>query len=145
MIGSVVSATTGAVYGRGARVSRADQFLAAAEELIGLAHDDFEAGRHDMAMENAYRAALRVAGARNAASPIVRKRKRLPTSAWDKLALTGDDGAHWAAVFKRYSAQRGRVASGIETDPGAAVVYRLLAHADEFYQSTRAGEAPMAA
>ena len=145
MIGSVVSATTGAVYGRGARVSRTDQFLAAAEELIGLAHDDFEAGRHDMAMENAYRAALRVAGARNAASPIVRKRKRLPTSAWDKLALTGDDGAHWAAVFKRYSAQRGRVASGIETDPGAAVVYRLLAHADEFYQSTRAGEAPMAA
>ena len=145
MIGSVVSATTGAVYGRGARVSRTDQFLAAAEELIGLAHDDFEAGRHDMAMENAYRAALRVAGSRNAASPIVRKRKRLPTSAWDKLALTGDDGAHWAAVFKRYSAQRGRVASGIETDPGAAVVYRLLAHADEFYQSTRAGEAPMAA
>ena len=53
MIGSVVSATTGAVYGRGARVSRADQFLAAAEELIGLAHDDFEAGHHDMAMENA--------------------------------------------------------------------------------------------
>ena len=145
MIGSVVSATTGAVYGRGARVSRADQFLAAAEELIGLAHDDFEAGHHDMAMENAYRAALRVAGARNAASPIVRKRKRLPTSAWDKLALTGDDGAHWAAVFKRYSAQRGRVASGIETDPGAAVVYRLLAHAEEFYQSTRAGEVPMAA
>ncbi len=145
MIGSVVSATTGAVYGRGARVSRVDQFLAAAEELIGLAHDDFEAGHHDMAMENAYRAALRVAGARNAASPIVRKRKRLPTSAWDKLALTGDDGAHWAAVFKRYSAQRGRVASGIETDPGAAVVYRLLAHAEEFYQSTRAGEVPMAA
>ena len=53
MMGSVVSATTGAVYGRGARISKADQFLAAAEELIGLAHDDFEAGRHDVAMENA--------------------------------------------------------------------------------------------
>ena len=51
MMGSVVSATTGAVYGRGARISKADQFLAAAEELIGLAHDDFEAGRHDVAME----------------------------------------------------------------------------------------------
>ena len=76
MMGSVVSATTGAVYGRGARISKADQFLAAAEELIGLAHDDFEAGRHDVAMENAYRAALRVAGARNAGSPVVRKRKR---------------------------------------------------------------------
>ncbi|MCG7273928.1 SAV_6107 family HEPN domain-containing protein [Corynebacterium afermentans] len=143
MMGSVVSATTGAVYGRGARVSKADQFLAAAEELIGLAHDDFEAGRHDVAMENAYRAALRVAGARNVSSPIVRKRKRLPTSAWDKLALTG--GAHWASVFKRYSAQRGRVASGIETDPGAAVVHRLLSDAEEFYLSTRAGEMPMVA
>ena len=96
-------------------------------------------------MENAYRAALRVAGARNAGSPVVRKRKRLPTNAWDKLALTGDDGTHWAAVFKRYSAQRGRVASGIETDPGAAVVHRLLADAEEFYLSTRAGEVPMAA
>ena len=145
MMGSVVSATTGAVYGRGARVSKADQFLAAAEELIGLAHDDFEAGRHDVAMENAYRAALRVAGARNVSSPIVRKRKRLPTSAWDKLALTGKDGVHWATVFKRYSTQRGRVASGIETDPGAAVVHRLLSDAEEFYLSTRAGEMPMAA
>ena len=54
---SVVSATTGSVYGAGARVSRADQFLAAAESLIAQAHDDFEAGRHDLAMENAYRAA----------------------------------------------------------------------------------------
>ncbi|WJY97930.1 SAV_6107 family HEPN domain-containing protein [Corynebacterium fournieri] len=145
MTGSVISATTGAVYGQGARVSRADQFLAAAEGLISQAHDDFEAGRYDLAMENAYRAALRVAGARNSASPVVCKRKRLPTSAWDKLALTGLDGKRWAETFKRYSAQRGRVASGIETDPGAVVVHRLLADVEDFYLATRGGEVPMAA
>lgn len=142
---SVVSATTGAVYGQGARLGRADQFLAAAEALIAEAHDDFEAGRYDLALENAYRAALRIAGARNASSPIVRKRKRLPTSAWDKLSLTGDDGAHWAAVFKGYSAQRGRVASGIEANPGSEVVHRLLTDAEDFFLQTRAGESPMAA
>ena len=144
-MGSVVSATTGSVYGAGVRFSRTEQFLATAEGLIAQAHDDFEVGRYDLAMENAYRAALRVAGARNAQSPILRKRKRLPTSAWDKLALTGADGADWAATFKRYSAQRGRVASGIEPNPGSAVVYRLLADVQDFYAATLPGEAAMAA
>lgn len=142
---SVVSATTGSVYGAGARVSRADQFLAAAESLIAQAHDDFEAGRHDLAMENAYRAALRVAGARSAQSPVIRKRKRLPTNAWDKLALTGAAGAEWAAVFRRYSGQRGRVASGIDLNPGSAVVHRLLADVEDFYSATVAGESAVAA
>lgn len=142
---SVMSATTGAVYGAGARSGRAEQFLSAAEGLISQAHDDFEAGRYDLAMENAYRAALRVAGARNAASSILRKRKRLPTSAWDKLALTGVDGARWAKVFQAYSAQRGRVASGIESDPGAEVVHRLLADAEDFYGATLGGQEPIAA
>lgn len=144
-MGSVVSATTGSVYGAGVRFSRTEQFLAAAEGLIAQAHDDFEVGRYDLAMENAYRAALRVAGARNAQSPILRKRKRLPTSAWDKLALTGADGADWAATFKRYSVQRGRVASGIESNPGSAVVHRLLADVQDFYAATLPGETPMAA
>lgn len=144
-MGSIMSATTGAVYGAGARVGRVEQFLTAAEGLLSQAHDDFEEGRHDLAMENAYRAALRVAGARNAASPIVRKRKRLPTSAWDKLALTGVDGARWAKVFQHYSAQRGRVASGIESDPGAQVVHQLLSDTEDFYRATLVGDEPVAA
>ena len=98
-----------------AGVSRTDFHSAAANpiQLLGealsdellsqlaQAHDDFEAGRHDLAMENAYRAALRIAGARSAQSPVVRKRKRLPTNAWDKLALTGAAGADWAAERKK--------------------------------------------
>lgn len=142
---SVISATTSRAYGSPAKASRRDGFLGAAEQLIAAAHEEVEAGRFDLVMENAYRAALRVAGAVCAESPVVRKRKRLPTSAWDKLVLAGEREKAWAAKFRSYSRLRGRVASGLEINPDPAVVLRLLADAEEFYFEVHPGETPLAA
>ena len=75
-----------------------DSFIFSAEALLAQAHADFAARRYDLAMENAYRAALRIAGACNARSIVLRKRKRLPTNAWDKLALTGESGQHLSLI-----------------------------------------------
>lgn len=144
-MGSVVSATTGRAYGDFAAPRKADTFLFAAEALLADAHKEFSAGHYDLALENAYRAALRIAGARNAQSAVLRKRKRLPTNAWDKLALTGDDGVRWAQEFSAYSAQRGRVASGIEDNPSPVVVSGLIGAVEEFYLETTGGGGALAA
>ncbi|AQQ15644.1 hypothetical protein CGLAU_08445 [Corynebacterium glaucum] len=144
-MGSIVSATTRATYGATASLSRRDQFLASAETLIAAAHDEIEAGQFDLALENAYRGALRVAGAANADSPDLRKRKRHPSSAWEKLALTGDDGKRWAARFQTYSRTRGRVASGIDTAPDPKLVLRLLADVEEFYRDVHPVDLPLVA
>lgn len=142
---SVVSATTSRTYGAPARLSRRDAFFHAAEDLIAAAHEDVEAGRFDVAMENAYRAALRIAGAVNAGSAVLQKRKRLPTSAWDKLALSGEEGKAWATRFASYSRLRGRVASGLELRPDPAVVLNLLGDAEEFLHASHPGKVPLVA
>ena len=122
---SVVSATTSKAYGSTSRPSRRDTFLTSADSLLLAAREEVERGQFDLAMESAYRAALRVAGAVCAGSSAVKKRKRLPTSAWEKLALTGLQGEQWAARFKQFSRERGRVASGIQSNPDPAVVLEL--------------------
>lgn len=137
---SVISATTGSVMGaptaHGRNMKRIDGFLASAESLLASASEHLAGGKGDLGLEDAYRAALRVAGAVNAASPVIANRKRLPTSAWDKLALTGESAKAWAAQFKRYSALRGRVASGIVTQPPREDVVALLDLAYAFYDET---------
>lgn len=144
-MGSVVSATTGRAYGDGVKASKEESFFTAAADLLASADVELEAGRYDLALEYAYRAALRVAGARNAASPIVRKRKRLPTSAWDKLALTGEEGAQWAATFSSFSTARARAASGIDISPDPSMVARLVALAGQFYSDSLPGGGTLAA
>ncbi|MDK8822314.1 SAV_6107 family HEPN domain-containing protein [Corynebacterium coyleae] len=144
-MGSVVSATTGRAYGDMGAPRKFDSFIFSAEALLAQAHTDFAARRYDLAMENAYRAALRIAGACNARSIVLRKRKRLPTNAWDKLALTGESGQHWATVFSAYSARRARVASGIDDSPSPVVVSSLIGSAEDFLLDTTGGDAPMAA
>lgn len=136
---SVVSATTGAVYGAVPAALRHDEFLDSARALREDAHAQLVAGAYDLALESAYRAALRTAGAAIAQSAVVAKRKRLPSSAWEKLALTGSRGSYWAQTFAGYSRLRGRVASGIELKPRAADVERLVGLADEFFNEV-AGE-----
>lgn len=136
---SVVSATTGAVYGAAPAVSRHDDFLLAASALLADAREQLDAGADDLALESAYRAALRTAGAAITQSDVVAKRKRLPTSAWEKLALTGPRGSYWAEKFSGYSRVRGRVASGIELRPRKEDVDSLFALALNFYTET-AGE-----
>lgn len=144
-MGSIVSATTRATYGAAGSLSQRDQFLASAEALIAAAHDEIEAGHFDLALENAYRGALRVAGAVNADSPDLQKRKRRPSSAWDKLALTGEEGKLWAARFQSYSRTRSRVVSGIDTAPDPSLVFRLLADVEEFYIAVHPVDMPLVA
>ena len=138
---SVISATTGAVYGAVPAASRGENFLGAARALLSEAYAYLGAEQPDLALESAYRAALRTAGAVLANSPVIAKRKRLPTSAWAKLILTGVRGAYWADVFEGYSRLRGRVSSGIELKPDATTVAELVDRAAEFYAEV-AGEAP---
>ncbi|EEI16993.1 SAV_6107 family HEPN domain-containing protein [Corynebacterium lipophiloflavum] len=144
---SIVSATTKATYGAAAHGTRREQFFRSAHVLLAQARTDYEAGALDMAMENAYRAALRAAGAVNAGSPVIRKRKRLPASAWDKLALTSDRGKEWASTFSAFSAPRNRAITGIEPNPDANVVLRLIALVEEFLEESTPGstKAPLVA
>lgn len=136
---SILSATTNSVAGSTSRRSRRDAFFQSAHELLASARADIERGAFDAAMENAYRAALRVAGAVNADSPVIQKRKRLPTSAWQKLALTSEGGKRWAETFSAFSVQRGRVASGIETHPDAGTVKKLAGLAEAFLAESLPG------
>ena len=83
----------------------------------------------------AYRASLRAAGARVAASTVARRR-RLPSSAWEQVALIGPADAQWAAEFKDYSRVRSRVASGLDPVPGEDAVYEYLALAARYVDVT---------
>ena len=136
---TIVSATTKAPYGASAGASKSGRYFAAADELLRRAHEEKDAGAADLALEYAYRAALRVAGAVCAESPVIRKRKRLPSSAWDKLALTGESGRAWAHRLSAYSSLRGRVASGIETAPNPVTVALFLGEVEDFYAASQPG------
>ncbi|WP_115686173.1 SAV_6107 family HEPN domain-containing protein [Corynebacterium senegalense] len=136
---SIISATTGAAYGAVAGASKSSKFFAAADGLLGRASALAASGDYALALEYGYRAALRIAGAVCADSPVIRRRKRLPSSAWDKLALTGESGAAWAGELSRYSALRGRVASGIETAPDPETVRSFLRRVEEFYIASQPG------
>ena len=83
----------------------------------------------------AYRAALRAAGARVAGSTVGR-RKRLPSSAWEQVALIGAADAQWAAEFGEYSRVRSRVASGMDPVPADEVVLGYLALAARYVDAT---------
>lgn len=133
---SIISATTGATYGSVPTVpasGKRDTFLGNAHALLEETVARLEQGKADLALEAAYRAALRTAGAVIEGSAVIAKRKRLPSSAWEKLKLTGVRGRHWAEIFESYSALRGRVASGIELYPDPAEVEALVGKAVEFF------------
>lgn len=132
-MGNVISATTRSAYGT-RRGSQRETFLSSAGELLDTSRMHLESGSYDLALEYAYQAALRTAGAEVATSVSVARRKRLPSSAWDKLALTGQTGKEWAAIFAGYSRLRGRVASGIELHPAPADVEKLVDLAHEFFR-----------
>ncbi|WP_342320052.1 SAV_6107 family HEPN domain-containing protein [Corynebacterium mayonis] len=131
---SVISATTGVAYGA-AGTPKSARFFQAADDLLRGAHKQLQNGDLELALEYGYRAALRIAGAICADSPTVMRRKRLPTSAWDKLALSGEREATWAKEFSAYSALRSRVASGVAAAPSEAAVRRFVARVETFRDS----------
>lgn len=125
----IISATT-RFTGSGAGTRQAD-FLSRARALLSQAVEHRAAGQWDLALEAAFQAALRTAGARIAMSPVASRRRR-PTSAWGQLRLVDEAGGRWADLFAQYSRLRSRVASGLELDVDHAVVNRVLDLAAEF-------------
>lgn len=114
---------------------RRDRFMGQALDLLADARKSAARGRLEDALEMAYRASLRAAGARVAASTVARRR-RLPSSAWEQVALIGPADAQWAAEFKDYSRVRSRVASGLDPVPGEDAVYEYLALAARYVDAT---------
>ena len=133
----IISATTRGAAGQAKR----DRFLFNARVLLDVARGQLASGDTGLALESAYQAALRTAGARIAASAKIAKRKRLPASAWEKLAIVDDDGSVRAAQFANYSTARSRIISGIDPDPEAGFVAEFLRLAEDFLLSaeTEAG------
>lgn len=114
---------------------RRDRFMGQALDLLADARKSAARGRLEDALEMAYRASLRAAGARVAASTVA-SRRRLPSSAWEQVALIGPADAQWAAEFKDYSRVRSRVASGLDPVPGEDAVYEYLALAARYVDAT---------
>ncbi|QPK78513.1 hypothetical protein G7Y31_08075 [Corynebacterium lizhenjunii] len=116
--------------GRGQVVKR-QRFLSQAHGLLFQARREAAAGDWPQALEFAYQAGLRTAGAWVADSPVA-KRKRLPSSAWDRLALVGAEAKGWAQRFRAYGTTRSRVMSGLDDCVEAQLVLELIALAGDF-------------
>lgn len=129
----IISATTrfvgtGTGVDRGTR--RAD-FILKARVLLAQSRRHREAGEWELALETAYQAALRSAGARISGSA-VSKRRRRPSGAWEQLRMVDESGERRAAEFEQYSRLRSRVASGLEPDVDHVIVNRIMSMAEEF-------------
>ena len=95
------------------------------------------AGDEASALELAYQAALRTAGARIAVSAVA-QRKRKPHGAWDQLALVDETGVEQAADFKAFSRLRSRVSSGMEVEVDPVIVREFVQRVRGFLDSVDA-------
>ncbi|APT89230.1 hypothetical protein CFRA_08135 [Corynebacterium frankenforstense DSM 45800] len=129
---------------RSNRPSRSALFLAKASRLMAQAARERAAGRLREALEYAYQAGLRAAGARVADSPVA-GRRRLPTGAWDRLSLVGPGEKVWAKRLSGYSTLRSRVLSGLESGVDKVVVDELIAAVADFIAEIEYGEGDLAA
>ncbi|MBV7281664.1 SAV_6107 family HEPN domain-containing protein [Corynebacterium sp. TAE3-ERU30] len=100
--------------------------------------DNYEAAQQALlddklldALEYGYRAALRLAGARVADSPVA-KRRRLPRSAWDQLRLVDQRGADYADLFEAFSRVRQRALNGLDRHISPARVGTLMRLVESF-------------
>ncbi|RNE49496.1 SAV_6107 family HEPN domain-containing protein [Corynebacterium alimapuense] len=132
---TIKSATTSFVGAdRGARWA---DFIAKAHVLLLQADRARKDGVWDQALELAYQAGLRTAGACIADSDVAKRRRR-SSSAWAQLRLVDDRGAQWATAFEHYSLLRSRVASGIERSLDPRLVDHIIALAGEFIAEVEA-------
>lgn len=115
---------------------RRDHYLTQAHGFLHAAYSSFSDQDYAQALECAYLSALRTAGAVAAVSSAIRKRKRLPSSAWERLILTGSEGKQWAKKFLTFSALRNHVASGVTTQVSPAQTWDLITSAQEFLDET---------
>lgn len=135
----VISATARRIQRQGGQGAKRQRFLTQAALLLADAKSDAAKGRMDQALEKAYQAALRTAGACVAGSATVSKRRRLPTSAWDRLSLVGVAEKEWAEKFRAYSRTRSRLASGMDREVADSVVFGLMDLAARFLEVSESG------
>lgn len=128
----ISSATTGYSAAEVAPGTKRADFILKARALSGRAQRHAEAGEWEFALESCYQAALRCAGARISGSPVLARRRRLPTGAWDRLRLVDDDGERRAAEFEQYSRLRSRVSSGLEPRVDPRIVTRVMRMTEGF-------------
>ena len=115
-----------------------EEFLGKARILLAEAKKAQTKGQADLALEYAYQAALRTAGARIATSKVA-GRARKPKSAWDQLRLVDEEGVAQAEKFSAYSRIRSRVASGVEFGIDEGVVRRLIDEVQVFIYEVEGG------
>ncbi|MFH0410926.1 SAV_6107 family HEPN domain-containing protein [Corynebacterium sp. L4756] len=137
-MGQVISATARRAQRAGGSRAKRQRFLTQAALLLADARAQASAGRMDDAMEKAYQAGLRAAGACVAASSVA-KRRRLPTSAWDQLALVGEGEKEWAEKFRAYSRTRSRLMTGLDRSVKDSVVFDLMELVARFLESLEIG------
>ncbi|APT85098.1 hypothetical protein CAQU_08480 [Corynebacterium aquilae DSM 44791] len=129
----------------GTRSRSRESFLESADALLEQALAARASQDLATALEYAYQAGLRTAGARIASSPVIAARKRLPSGAWEQLALVGAESAAWAEKLGSFSRIRSRVASGIEPHVPVDVLDELIALVQDFNAQTVGGEGHTAA
>ncbi|QGU01709.1 hypothetical protein CKALI_04150 [Corynebacterium kalinowskii] len=140
---TVVSATTRSISGgQGKRAS----FISRASILLRDAVLSYSQGELADALEFAYQAALRTAGAYVAGTPVA-KRRRKPTGAWGQLALAGPEGKAWSASFAPYSTIRSRLITGLDSAVDSETVTELIELVEHFLDEVETGgqDSPMAA
>ncbi|APT92219.1 hypothetical protein CPHO_04185 [Corynebacterium phocae] len=138
----VISATT--AFGRNSLSGKRTRFLLQAHDLLLRARSRAAAGDFEQAVEYAYQAALRTAGAWVADSSVGR-RKRLPASAWDRLSLVGGAAGEWVELFRPYSRLRSRLISGLEDSVSADNAMALISSVADFLYAAEGTELVAAA
>lgn len=106
-------------------------FLMKAHSLMDQATAQRERGEYAHAFESAYQAALRTAGARIEEAG-VRRRRRVPSGAWQRLALDDARGQYWAGIFQEFSPIRQRLMAGVRGIDDPRRLDDLLALVGEF-------------
>ncbi|MDY3127831.1 MAG: SAV_6107 family HEPN domain-containing protein [Corynebacterium sp.] len=136
----VISATIRRAQRGNSGYAQRQHFLAQALLLLNESRALAAEGKYDLALEKAYQSGLRTAGAAMATSSVIAKRKRLPSSAWDRLELVGSAEKEWASSFRAHSRTRSRVLSGMLRDVSSAVVYEVMDLAAQFLMSVESGD-----
>lgn len=132
---TVVSATTRSISaGRSKRAT----FISRASVLLRDAIHCYSQGKLADALELAYQAALRTAGAYVAGSAVA-KRRRKPTGAWNQVALVSAEGKSWAESFASYSTLRSRLINGLESEVDSQTVAELIELVEHFLDEVESG------
>ncbi len=141
----VISATDKFVDNAGHKPSgKRQRFLTQAYDLLDRARRAAAAEDYAEALELSYQAALRTAGAWVAGTRVA-QRKRLPSSAWERLSLVGGPAKAWAEKLRGYSRTRSRVMIGLDDGVDPDLVFELLAVVGQFLAVVDDAASPAAA